>query len=63
MLDKQSADIALKFFSLEVEKMMEKFEAEDVAKEARKPKHMRQKLVKSSKFVRGICNWYLACDA
>ena len=36
MLDKQSADIALKFFSVEVEKMMEKFEAEDEAKEAKK---------------------------
>ena len=31
MLDEQSADIALKFFPLEVEKMMEKFEAEDEA--------------------------------
>ena len=33
MLDKQSANIELKFFSVEVEKMMEKFKAEDVAKE------------------------------
>ena len=37
MLDKRSVDIVLKCFSVEVEKMMEKFEAEDEAKEARKP--------------------------
>ena len=28
-----------------------------------KPVHLRKKVVRSSKFVRGIRNWYLACDA
>ena len=42
---------------------MEKFEAEDEAKENAKPRNIYQKVVKSSKFMRCIRNWYLACDA
>ena len=43
--------------------MMEKFEAEDDTKENGKPRDLHQKVVKSSRFVRCIRNWYLACDA
>ena len=43
--------------------MMEQFETQDEAKENLKPAHLRQKLVKSSQFVRAIRNLYLACDA
>ena len=52
MLDKQSAEIALKFFSEDVEKMMEKFEAEDEGKENAKPRNISCKVVKSLRFVR-----------
>ena len=61
MLGNQSAEIVLKFFSKDVGKMMEKFEAEDEGKENAKPRNIHHKVVKS--FVRCIRNWYLACDA
>ena len=58
MVDKQSAEIALKFFSEDVEKMMQNFEAEDEAKQNAKPSDIHQKVVQSSRFVRCIRNWY-----
>ena len=38
-------------------------EAEDEKKEMQKPECERRQLVRTSKFVKAMRNWYLACDA
>ena len=62
LLDKQSASIALTFFSKEVEDVMRQIEDEDEASENEKDPAYRNKIVYSSYFVKCIHNWYFACD-
>ena len=61
--DKQSSKIAMKVFSKEVEDIIVLLEAEDEKKEMQKPECERRQLVRTSKFVKAMRNWYLACDA
>ena len=63
MVDKQSAEIALTFFSQDVEMQMYINEVFMMEEESKKPVHLRKKVTMSSDFVRGIRDWYLACDA
>ena len=41
---------------------MEKFEEEDEKKEQLKPEKYKSKVKKTSRFVKCMCNFYLACD-
>ena len=63
LLDKQSASMALKFFSKEVEDVMRQIEDEDEAAENEKDPRHRQPIVHSSYFVKCIRNWYFTCDS
>ena len=63
LMDKQSSKIAMKVFSKEVEDAMVLLEAEDEKKEMQKPKSERRQIVRTSKFVKVMRNWCLACDA
>ena len=63
LLDKQSASIAVTFFSKEVEDVMRQIEDEDKASENEKDPAYRKKIVCSSYFVKCICYWYFACDS
>ena len=62
MLDRQSVSIALKVFSEKVANKMSEFEKEQEMIELKKPEKECKKIVKSSKFINGIWNWYHACD-
>ena len=61
LMDKQSSKIAMKVFSKEVEDVMVLLEAEDKDKEMQKPECERKQIVRTSKFVKVMRNWYLAC--
>ena len=63
LLDKQSASIALTFFSKKVEDVMRQIEDEDKASENEKDPAYRKKIVCSTYFVKSICNWYFASDS
>ena len=41
---------------------MEKFEEDDEKKEQLKPEKYKRKVKKTSRFVKCMCNFYLACD-
>ena len=63
MIDKQSAVIAMNFFSQEVQdKMVEIEELKEYVESQKEPKD-RQKIVKTSYFVKCIWEWYEACDS
>ena len=61
--DKQSTTIAMKVFSEDVQKIMEKFEEDNEKKELLKPEKYKRKVKKTSRFVKCMRNFYLACDA
>ena len=60
MIDKQSAAIAMKFFSKEVEDKMVEFEEIQQYQESQKEERNRKKVTKSSYFVKCIREWYEA---
>ena len=60
LMDKQQA---LKVFSEDVQKVMEMFEEADEAKKLQSNSKSSSNVVKTSQFVKGIRNWYNACDA
>ena len=61
--DKQSASIAMKVFSEDVQRVMESFEEEDERMEKLKPAKYRKAVKKTSRFVKCMQNFYLACHA
>ena len=62
MIDKQSAVIAMKFFSKEVQEKMVEIEELKEFMESQKNFADRKAVVKTSYFVKCICEWYEACD-
>ena len=62
-MDKQSAKIAMKVFSKRVEDVTVLLEDEDKnQKEMQKPESERKPIIRTSKFVKAMRIWYLACD-
>ena len=64
MIDKQSAElIAMKFFSKEVEERMVEIEKLKEFMESQKDYADRKPVVKTSYFMKCICEWYETCDS